>query len=1645
MKIHTNPLLNAAAVLLVFQTGCTSFLPGNRQPISFAGYDQHTRTNIQVDLDGEASFDPDGDSLTYNWAVDSTPKGAQFSLSNHTKPVASFQSGTPGLYVLRLVVGDGSSKSVPDFVNVTVLPGENNPPIADAGADKSAKPGSLVLLDGSGSSDADGDTLTYSWSFDSKPATSNLKDTDIQPNNSESAAKPSFIPDAEGEYVITLEVNDNRGGSDTDSVTVTVSSAANNPPIADAGVDFSVTVDKTADLDGSASYDPDGDTLTYVWSFSKVPAGSLLLDTNIQSRTSPLASFKPDNPGDYILSLTVNDGKDGDQDEVTVTAVPAGNNRTPTADAGVDIEVHKGQEAKLDGTASYDPDSDVLVYNWTIVSKPQASNITTSSIIPNNSTGASTASFIPDRGGVYIVGLMVDDQKGGTSFDQVNVTAKNNPPQADAGGPYSVLNFHEIELNGSATDPEGDPITYHWSFSSLPQGSSLDDSDIQDNNKSTARFTPDKKGTYLLLLTATDWDAASASDTAQVESLNNPPVADISGPDTASPGDKVDLDGSGSSDPDNDTLTYSWSFKDLPLSSLLGDRDIQGRFEAHASFTPDVEGSYTLELLVQDPDNASDSKQIIVQVIQDLAITTSSSDLKPARECIDYTFDGLQAVGGTSPYAFSKVSGDLPLQLQLLSNGIIQGRPDPGTANTYTFTARVTDHDNATADRSLDLIVLPNRDPTADAGNNVSGPNLSQLVLDGSGSSDPDANPLTYSWSLVSKPTGSTITDSNLVGSDSTHCSFFPDKKGDYVLELALTDGCGGSSSAQVTATALNNAPKALVVAPASAETGNRVDLDGTGSSDPDGDTIGYAWEFAAKPTDSILDGSDINGANASRAWFIPDVAGTFTLRLTVNDNDGGTDSQNVDIVVTPPALQIVTNSTDLPQARECVDYGSYSLQATGGVSPYSWTEAGNNLAPAGLMLDSSGVLHGIPYKATAGALAFTASVTDQQPDTVQKDLQITILSNRDPLANAGQDTSVLNLHEIALSGSASDPDGNPLAYIWSFAARPQGSSLSNTDINGRDTLIPRFTPDVKGVFTLDLEVRDGCNGVAHDAVSVNSMNNPPIADAGNNQNLIANATLTPVHLDGTGSTDQDGDQLSYSWSISGVHVADGANPTIRLPVGTWDITLTVDDGDGGTDQDTVKIDISENGAGQSAAYVSQSSGSDDSNPCTRTQPCLTITRGLARASELTGVNGFITGVLTAGGEYNETFQIPADASLFCGYNPGSWLLDPNNFPTNVYTDQNNGFTFAPGVTRDVEVRGCIFHGNDAGGGNTTAYTVRMDSASPTFAGNGIITGQASYLRGLFISGGAASPLVEWNTIIGGNVRDRRFYDDENGQAVLVENGATPVIRHNHIVGPSCDNGGRWRQNIHCDGILIKGVTVAQDNNPVIIDSNQITGGDTCGMPCTGLGLDSSTAIVINNIIHGGDSEDTCGLGFFLPESNESLDPVVFHNVILAGSASAFSSSICLWSDSNSDEPIGRLQLISNVLTHGAYGIYEFAPRLEPSIVWNNDFDSTSLDSLYNDSTSQGDQDRNLTWINNHFGSAVRPARNIDDNPDFVNPDWSNIVNGDWHLDNRSACIDSGAPETIDGNPEILDVKKDFEGDSRAEDGHPDIGADEKK
>ncbi len=175
----------------------------------------------------------------------------------------------------------------------------NHAPSVDAGGPYNGTPGQAVSFDGSGSSDPDGDALTYHWTFGD--------------GGSANGPTPSHAYAAAGTYAVTLSVSDGKGGTDSSQTRADIAAiAVNHLPVAVSGGPYSGMENLAIQFDGSFSSDPDGDPMTFAWDFG-----------DGGSANGPTPSHTYAAPGTYTVILTVNDGKGGTDSHQTSAAITA--------------------------------------------------------------------------------------------------------------------------------------------------------------------------------------------------------------------------------------------------------------------------------------------------------------------------------------------------------------------------------------------------------------------------------------------------------------------------------------------------------------------------------------------------------------------------------------------------------------------------------------------------------------------------------------------------------------------------------------------------------------------------------------------------------------------------------------------------------------------------------------------------------------------------------------------------------------------------------------------------------------------------------------------------------------------------------------------------------------------------------------------------------------------------------------------------------------------------------------------------------------------------------------------------------------------------------------------------------------------------
>ena len=375
--------LTAAFILVL--ASCNGPEEEYSAPFAEAGESQQLALGQTVTLDGSGSGVCCEKNLAYQWyfkqvPLDSAVDDAVLGTSNGSPDAQTLQwvPDVPGSYVVGLVVSDDVLASAED-VTVIEIAKDNDLPLADAGDDQAGVVGQMIQFDGSASSDEKGVELEYEWVLASIPDESSLTNADIFDADQ---AMASIVPDAAGSFVLGLRVYDKTDWSAPDYATARVGSD-NAPPVANAGESSVSAPCESAgfSLNGLASYDPEGESLTYEWSIKSSPDGSTASAANFDDVHSATPVFTADVfPGDYSFWLQVYDGESWSAyDSVSYYVTDASANQAPVSVINTDTSVSMTTDCPtVSGSRqckpcvpqlemlsdSYDPDGHMLSYAW---------------------------------------------------------------------------------------------------------------------------------------------------------------------------------------------------------------------------------------------------------------------------------------------------------------------------------------------------------------------------------------------------------------------------------------------------------------------------------------------------------------------------------------------------------------------------------------------------------------------------------------------------------------------------------------------------------------------------------------------------------------------------------------------------------------------------------------------------------------------------------------------------------------------------------------------------------------------------------------------------------------------------------------------------------------------------------------------------------------------------------------------------------------------------------------------------------------------------------------------------------------------------------------------------------------------------------
>jgi uncharacterized repeat protein (TIGR01451 family) len=1021
-----------------------------------------------------------------------------------------------------------------------------------------------------------------------------------------------------------LTVTDDAGAADSMATTATIGSAA-LPPAADVGGPYTAVAGATVSFDGSSSVDPDGSITLYDWDFGDDSVGSGVAPSHIYV-----------DSGIYDVSLTVTDNTgsvDSDATSATIgstaetlqvifdpndpTTVIRIENLPIISFSGetivydIDFRYETGFDVyggNLDdfpftgGTAEPDAVFAMGAINDTLndnPADPTSVGVPGEDIFYIGIEGEANASSLGFAGGEFdrtewdkcstgcLLGIGTVNANDTVTYADLVASdpVANQPPLADAGGPYNAGASVTVSFDGSvSSDPDGRITLYEWDFG--------DDSLVGRGATPSHAYTTD--GIYNVTLTVTD--DAGASDSigvaATIETDPQPPEADAGGPYSGEAGVAVNFDGNRSIDRDcscfdeSGIVFFEWDFDDGNFAS-------GSKSEAeYVSHTYIESGTYNVTLTVTDADGMVDSDSTWANIsavdettevildetnpstvirIESLPITLTSG--KTIVYDIDFIYERASDVfllesdypfrGGT---IFREANANL--SLAAINNALNANASVPDSAGVpgedifyigFEPLGAATravggefgvagwdqcgppDCVEGSAFPSVNvlatyvvMVVSGPQPPVAVVGEGYSGITAVPVAFDGTGSSDADGTIESYEWDFG---------DDSPLGSGATP-SYTYAAEGTYIVTLTVIDDSGASDSEPTHARIGGSSgsgglpPSANAGGPYSGNPGVAVSFDGTGSTDPGGSIVSYAWNFG--------DGLSGSGETVSHEYS---EAGVYFVVLAVTDDDNVVDSVGTLALVGLPTQPPTADAGRPPYSGQVgvtvVFDGTDSFDTDGNIVDYEWDFGDDSAVGSGTATASH--IYG-----ASGVYVVTLTVTDDNGLMNSDDTLAIVGAGRlPPAADAGGpyygDPGV----GVIFGGRGSvDRGGSIVAYDWTFGDGNIGSgaTLSHAyDSNGAYLVILTVTdssgvPDSSGALVIIAPIAD---------LSVDSIDAAPIP-------LSVNGQLTyTITVSNSGPSDELEAVADIATSPNAPFVsATATQGTCTVPVSTIECDL---------------------------------------------------------------------------------------------------------------------------------------------------------------------------------------------------------------------------------------------------------------------------------------------------------------------------------------------------------------------------------------------------------------------------------------------------------------------------------------------------------
>jgi hypothetical protein len=987
--------------------------------------------------------------------------------------------------------------------------------------------------------DPDQSTFTYNWSL-SGPSTTYT----FTPNNSTSGTTTLSGLNKGGTHIVTVSVTDSSGATSTDILTINVTDPN---PTANAGTNQSYTYaantswPKQFTLTGSGTDQSGGSISAYSWRIITNPgnAASLVSPTS-QNTAVNISTF-----GVYVFGLIVTDNNGNTSSEATVQ-IQLISDAPPTVTLGTstnDITLPTNS-ITLTATTSSDVTSLNIIetnsysgYTITpVLNGPTTWTRTISGLIPNTNGTSRTYSFVAQAYDAY----------QNVTSNSVNVVVNNQAPISQIFIPISPIgsvnfnNSYLFGITGFANDPDGGvllnpqfiinstPSTYTGNITFTNPtivATSVSGTTYESICTIPSKIIPQKGFTFGFNITDNEGQTV-ASSLKSFYFTNAAPIITssiknlIQNFDGTSNSFNTSLYGVTANDVNEPTgpLTLTWSTDGvLPDGSgpvnIINPSTIDGKTDIFFT-NPQVGGTYNFKVQASDSNggiststgytikrNSAPTATITTPAIDGTSITLPINQITLNSSATD-------SDGFISTYAWSITAKPTGSGASLSSTSVSNPTLTVDLAGSYTVQLIVTDN-NGRQSTAVTRQITVNANPapiissfTGTTPVTISGTNQDASTTLTVFASDPNSQPLTYTFTQTSpsspsatitpgsgtSPNTATVSGMTVLFSSSTTPS-----SRTYTFKVDVSDGTNtASSTTNVVVNSSSPTITSLNTSVTATYTGSSQSVTiGSGASvaDPDGGSVTTQWSYVSG-TGSTPTINSPTSLNTTVTGF--SVAGTYTFRLRVTDNEGTYTEQNVIVTLNAAITPTVafTSTTAVVVANGTTSYSGFNAQITNAstsgpcnltfsISPSGPTITNTTYSniTSNTLLYSTGTISNLTPGTT-----YTISATATNPSTLatgstspNPTLRRNALPSTPLPSGPTTGSSGTKLTYTITGGSATDPDGSITNYAWS--TNPATSTIFPNNTSTATTV--GITFNVDGVYTINYTATDNDGGTS--------------------------------------------------------------------------------------------------------------------------------------------------------------------------------------------------------------------------------------------------------------------------------------------------------------------------------------------------------------------------------------------------------------------------------------------------------------------------------------------------------------------------------------------------------------------------------------